>query len=128
MRAITPELRDAARRASDTVNTYLAYRGWDEIKHCWLAFTMDTGESDGVLYESKRDAVRHQSDEFKRFYVALRGLGPGGAKPHEMAVFFQFQRDAYDAGFRLPDPDAKDGGPEVLMTAAQHDYYRGRVR
>lgn len=127
MRPIDRELMDAAQRASDVINTYIAHRGWDELKDKWLAFRMDTGENDANLYDSKRDAVRHQANEFQRFYISFRGLGPGGSNARELAIVFGFQREAYKAGFRLPDPDADDGGPEVLMTSARYDFLNGRA-
>jgi hypothetical protein len=44
-----------------------------------------------------------------------------------MEVFLRFNRDAYDAGFRMPDPDSQTGGPEVLVTTQQMDYYRNQI-
>ena len=117
---------DDAKRASDIVNSYLSYIPFDELKNKWLAIRLSDGGYDGNLYDSKRDAVRHQLDEFVCAYVCFRNL-MGGATPKEMEIFLRFNRDAYDAGFRLPDPDGQTGGPEVLMTTAQHDFYRNQI-
>jgi len=43
-----------------------------------------------------------------------------------MELFLKFNRDAYDAGFRLPDPDDQFGGRDVLMTTALRDFYRSQ--
>lgn len=43
-----------------------------------------------------------------------------------MELFLKFNRDAYDAGFRLPDPDEVNGGRQVLMTTKLRDYYRSQ--
>jgi hypothetical protein len=47
----------------------------------------------------------------------------GGASPREMEIFLKWNRDAYQAGFRLPDPMDVGGGPDVLMTAGRYDQY-----
>jgi hypothetical protein len=114
---------DEAKRASDIVNSYRTFIPWDELRNKWLAIRLSDGGHDGTLYDSKRDAVRHQLDEFLCAYVCFRNL-IGGSTPKEMELFLKFNRDAYDAGFRLPDPDADSGGPEVLMTTALRDYYK----
>lgn len=128
MGGIDADLVDAGKRASDIVNLHLTFGLWEELQRKWLAFKLADGSSDGVLYDSKQDAVRHQIDERLCAYVAFRNLGAGGSTPRDMSIFLQFSRDAYDAGFRLPDPDAADGGRDVLMTAAQHDYYTNTIR
>jgi hypothetical protein len=116
---------DEAKRASDIINSYRTFIPWDELRNKWLAIRLSDGGHDGTLYDSKRDAVRHQSDEFLCAYVCFRNL-IRGSSPREMELFLKFNRDAYDSGFRLPDPDADSGGPEVLMTTALRDFYRNQ--
>lgn len=125
-RTIDPSIRDAAKRASDIVNSYRAFHEWDDLKRKWLAIRLSDGGTDGVLYDSKRDAVRHQFNEFQCAYLSFNNLA-GGADPYEMAVFLQFNRDAYDKGFRLPDPDRADGGSDLLITSAQRDMWSARM-
>lgn len=120
-----PRYSDAAKRASDIVNSYIAFVPLDELREKWLAIRLSDGGSDGNLYDSKREAVKHQLDEFICAYVCFRNLIAGGSKPRDMELFLRFNRDAYDAGFRLPDPDHEAGGKDVLMTTALRDYYRG---
>lgn len=124
---ITQEIWEAGKRASDIINEYLVHRGWDELKECWLAISLADGSTDGTLYFSRKDAVRHQPHEQQCYYLSFRNI-PGGAIPKEMAIVLQFQREAYDAGFRLIDPDDANGGKEVLMTAGQHDYWNSKFR
>lgn len=123
MRDIDRQLSDAAKRASDTVNSYRASVAWDELRTKWIAVRLDTGESDGILYDSKRDAVKRQLNEFQRYYISFRNLF-NGSNPRDMAIFLQFQREAYDRGFRLPDPDDSSGGPDVLMTTGQYEHQK----
>lgn len=116
---------DCGKRASDIVNTYISGMYWDDIKDKWIAIRLSDGGSDGILYDTKQDAVKHQYHEQQCAYVCFRNL-ISGARPREMAVFLKFNRDAYYKGFRLADPDMKSGGPDVLMTTGQRDFYRGR--
>jgi hypothetical protein len=121
-----PSISDDAKRASDIVNGYYAYVKWEELKNNWVAIRLTDGGSDGNRYLSKRDAVRHQSDEFVCAYVSLRNC-PNGISPLEMERFLAFTRGAYDAGMRLPDPDAMDGGKDPFMDVSQYDRLRGIV-
>lgn len=114
---------DAAKRASDIINSYRTFTPWDELKNKWLAIRLSDGGTDGNIYDNKRDAVRCQLDEFLCAYVCFINL-QGGSTPAEMEIFLKFNRDAYDAGFRLPDPDHQFGGREVLMTTPLHDHYK----
>jgi hypothetical protein len=111
---------DPARRAADIINGLLVAHPWDECKGSWVAIRLSDGGSDGVLYDSKRAAVRHQTNEFTCAYVALRSL-MGGATAREMAHFLSYCRKAYDAGFRLPDPDAPSGGPDLIAPVTRQD-------
>lgn len=126
---IDPDLIDAGKRASDCVNMHRTFGDWDEIQTKWLAFKLEDGSSDGVLYDSKKDAVKHQFHEQLCAYVCFKNL-VAGSTPDEMTIFLQFTRNAYKAGFRLPDPDDQFGGRTVAPTAGQVDFlaYRRRGR
>lgn len=118
-----PSYSDEAKRASDIINGYFAYFPLDRLLHSWVAIRLSDGGSDGTLYDSKRDAVRHQSDEFLCAYISLRNC-PNGVKPLEAERFLAWTRAAYRAGFRLPDPDDMTGGPDVFMPVNQFDGLR----
>lgn len=121
---------DAGKRISDALNVYVTGLGlthWRELRSKWMAFRLSDGTSDGVLYDSKRDAVAHQMNEFQCVYISFANLA-GGAKPMDCALFLNFTRDAYDAGFRLPDPDDVNGGRDLAPTAGQMDAARGIIR
>lgn len=124
---LPPDVIEAGKRASDHVNMHRMFGNWDEVQNKWLAINLGDGSSDGVLYDSKKDAVKHQFHEQLCAYVAMRNL-VNGSTPEEMAIFIKFNRDAYKAGFRLPDPDDQFGGKTVAPTAAQYDYYSGRAQ
>lgn len=121
---ITPELLEAAKRASDLANSYLTWYPPFDIRNKWLAFKLEDGTSDGVLYDTKREAVRHQhgNEQWYAFFPFRNCLG--GTNAREMAIFLLWNRDAYNNGMRMPDPDDVHGGRDVLMTAARGDQYR----
>lgn len=106
---------DAAKRAFDIVNSYVAFVDYSERIGSWVAIRLSDGGSDGTLYASKRDAVRHQSDEYAAAYFSYRGAPNGFSAAREAAVWLEYHRRAYDHGFRLPDPDASSGGPDLVM-------------
>lgn len=112
---------------SDAINMYRMNMPWEWLKDKWMAFSLQDGTSDGVLYDSKQDAVRHQLHEFQCCYIAFVNL-MGGAKPVECMTFLNFTRDAYDSGMRLVDPDDVNGGRDVVPTATAIDNMRGKVR
>jgi hypothetical protein len=108
-------ISDAAKRASDIINAYAVFTPWDELINCYVAIRLSDGGSDGSLYTSKRDAVRHQTDEKLFAYYSYRFHGTSGVSPKDMQLFLDFHRQAYDKGFRLPDPDDKHGGKDLIM-------------
>lgn len=111
---------DAAKRCADIVNGYLSYVPADEIRTKWVAIRLADGGSDGNLYDSKQDAVRHQSDEKLCAYISYRNC-MGGITPLEAEKYLQWNRAAYDMGARLPDPDDKTGGPDLFASTTQYD-------
>ena len=110
---------DAAKRAFDIVGSYVAFVDYSERIGAWVAVRLADGGSDGNLYRSKREAVRHQADEFLCAYFSYRGAPNGFASPKEAATWLEYNRRAYDAGFRTPDPDAASGGPDLIMPTAK---------
>lgn len=120
---IDPDFRDSARRASDIVNSWYTVEEWESLKNKFVAIRLSDGGSDGNLYDSKRDAVRH-TDESLHAYVCYRNLGPQGANPRDMAIFLQMNRNAWkDPRFHgLTDPDGN--APDVAPTSGQVDSLR----
>lgn len=104
---------DAAKRLSDGYQTRWSMVNPDEIlRGRWLAIRLSDGNIDRTIYETRRDAVRFQSDEFLCAYLKLTLLPV--MPVCEAEIYLKFHRDAYDNGFRLPDPDHKDGGRELI--------------
>lgn len=110
----TQEEIDAAQRLSDIVNSLAISQPFEVLCHSWIAVRLQDGNTDGELYDNRRDAVRHQSDEKLCAYICLREA-PGGMDLRAAFAVLQYHRAVYDAGGRLPDPDAYQGGTDVYM-------------
>lgn len=112
-------ITDAAKRAYDSVRLHVHATTYEERVSSWAAIRLEDGGSDGVLYASKRDAIRHQADEFLCAYFSYRGAPNGLTSYKDAAIWLAFHRHAYDRGFRLPDPDDRRGGPDLIMPTAR---------
>jgi hypothetical protein len=84
----------------------------------WVAVRLADGSTDKALYDSKRDAVRHQADEQLCAYVCVP---PTQLSVCSAEAFLSFTRRAYTAGFRLTDPDSRTGGPDVIRRLTTRD-------
>jgi hypothetical protein len=115
---------DAARHASDAVNLHWSALQWGAVKR-WVAVRLSDGKSDGTLYDTKRDAIRHQLHEQQCAYVCIP---PGGMNACQAESMLSFSRRAYDAGMRLPDPDARDGGGSLIPRLTRRDQTRQIAR
>jgi hypothetical protein len=89
---------DDARRAADIINMHIMLK-----KSGWVAIRLSDGGSDGVVYDQRADAVRHQLHENQCAYFQLP-LIP--VTPWECDVFLRYNRQLYDNGMRMGDPDA----------------------
>jgi hypothetical protein len=111
---------DAAKKLADTVNSYAVAYPASQLAHMWLAIRLADGSYDGTIYQTRRDAVRHQSDEKLCAYISLANA-PGGMTVRDAFEFLAYHRAAYDAGFRLPDPDDQNGGMDLCAPIDRRD-------
>jgi len=79
------------------------------VTHKWLAIRLSDGAP--TVCSMIQSATRSVIKAMNSSALMLRCAICGRELAEEMARFLQFNRDAYDAGFRLPDPDSNDGGP-----------------
>lgn len=98
---------DPAKRCADQVTLHALAGNAGK----WCAIRLADGGSDGVVYDTRADAVRHQFWEQLCCYVLIP---PGGMQPIEAASYLNYHRQLYDAGFRLPDPEV--GMPYMPLT------------
>lgn len=103
---------DAARRCAENINMHYQAIGWPAVgKFCAVA--LQDGSSDHVLYDSKPDAIRHQHHN-EQWYAFVKIL-PSAMTDCEAEIYLDFNRKAYDAGFRLTDPSHRNGGRELIV-------------
>jgi hypothetical protein len=107
---------DSSRRAADAVNLHIYAHG-DQAFGKWVAIRLSDGGSDGVLYDSRRDAIRHQFHERQCCYFRIPPFGQT-ITPAEAETFLSYNRSIYDAGYRMPDPDAPAPIPQLTPVVA----------
>lgn len=91
-------LIDAGKRASDTITMHVLCGGVGK----WVALRLIDGGSDNVLYDTRADAIRHQLYEEYCAYVCIP---PSGMSQQDATEWLAFNRQLYDAGWHLSDPD-----------------------
>jgi len=123
-------LKEAGRRISDVLNQKLTDGGLTPVGR-WLAFRLDDGSSDKVLYDTYGAAVEHQLAPC--MYEPLR---PVSYSADEAAMMLHYARAAYSAGWRTdpsyPAPIApvrrEDAGQKVALLEARARRVRARSR
>lgn len=109
---------DAAKRLADTWNLHRAANPYGSLGK-WFAAALADGHTDGVLYDSKRDAVVHQRHN-EQYYTFVKII-PSTMSVCEAEVMLRIARALYDKGMRMADPDDKHGGKDVIQRATVED-------
>lgn len=106
---------------ADVINLRVSFTQWDELIHGWMAFKLEDGSSDGVLYDTRADAVNHQLHETLCAYFCMRNA-QGGVTPKDCQLFLNVHRQIYDSGGRLADSPV-----DVIMSTRGYDILMGRI-
>lgn len=114
---------DAARRMSDLVNLMITCKSWDELQNGYMAFRLDNGSSDGVLYDSKQTAAKFTDDKRHAYFCFRQAMG--GANARDCQIFLDLNRYAADNGVPMAEPYAKKQSNLILSTAG-YDFMVGR--
>lgn len=101
---------DAGRHCSEAVNLALLLGGVGK----WVAIRLSDGKSDGNIYDTKADAIRHQLHEFQCAYVKVP---PDGMQPDHGARYLEVNRKLYDKGLRIADPNR-----EAILPFTMEEY------
>ena len=112
---------DAAARIADAYNLHLIAGGTDAAVGHFIACAMVDGRSDGVLYDTRREAVRHQRHNEAQ-YVFIR-IGPANMTACEAASLLFTQRKLHQRGMRLTDRDHRAGGRVVIPRLTVEDQF-----
>lgn len=106
---------------SDVYSLHRTAGGLDNVGH-WIACRLSDGSSDQVLYVTRREAVIHQHHNEQLYaFVQIR---PHSMSICEAASFLRFARMAYDAGFRMTDPQHRTGGRQIIPRLTREDQAR----
>lgn len=109
---------DAVKRLADHYNLHRVASGIDSVGK-WIAVALADGASDGVLYNGKQEAVRHQHHN-ERYYTFIK-IVPSTMTLCEANVMMVTARKLYEKGMRMADPDHRSGGPEVIKRTSIED-------
>ena len=111
---------DDAKRMSEGAQLAWEADEWASVGK-FMAFKLADGSTDHNVYPSKRDAVTHVSNEFHYCFIQLH---PGGMSPCEAHIMLTFHRKAYDAGFRLSDPQDRNGGRTLIPRIGEREIFQ----
>jgi hypothetical protein len=107
---------------SDHVNGRMAFASDPyELRSKYMAFRLEDGFSNGDVYDTKREAVRHVPNEHHYAFFCFRHA-MGGTNPKDCQIFLDLHRHAYRNGARFADPDDMRGGPDLILS--NHGYER----
>ena len=107
-------LKDAGKHCSDAVNFAALMGGTGK----WVAARLSDGKTDGNVYDTKADAIRHQLHEFQCAYIKIP---PGGMPAEDAARYLDVNRILYENGMRIADPDAS---PIMPHTMEEYNVFR----
>lgn len=110
---------DAAKRMCDQINARLTFSNPWEVRSKWMAFRLNDGGTDGVIYDTREEAINHQIDERFCCYFTFRSA-MSGAKPLDCQIFLNYYRDMYDANMRMHEPEA----PQLILPTKAYDGHR----
>jgi hypothetical protein len=89
---------DYAKRAYDIMNMHVLGKG-DASWGKWCAFRLSDGGSDGVLYDTREQAIFHQLHPTQCCYIVIP---PAGFTLKELREFLDLSRRLYEKGARIP--------------------------
>lgn len=118
-------ITDAAKRMCDHINAKVVFTPWDQLVNGFMAFNLGDGHSDGVLYDSKADAVRHTDEKRNAYWCFRQGLA--GVTPKDCQLFLDVHRHAYNSGVPMAEPDVRRN-PSIIVSTRDYDIMSGKVR
>jgi hypothetical protein len=109
---------DPAKRLSDTYRLHRDALGRASIGK-WFSAMLATGESNGDLYDTKADAVRHaKHNERWMVFVSIKA---NDMNVCEAEGYLAIQRKLGDANIRVADPDSRHGGMDLIPRVTRED-------
>jgi hypothetical protein len=106
---------DRSRRACDAVDLHFVAEGTNAIGR-WIAIRLSDGGTDGTLYDTRADAIKHQ---FHELWCAYHCILPTGANPADMETFLAWTEGLYSQGMR--PAQNRDPSPLITMPSRRED-------
>lgn len=105
MDSFPQELLDAAARMRDAINLHVVAGtlGVRDRELQWVAIKLEDGRSDGEVYASRKDAVRHTMNKSRGWFYAKIGAQTMGER--ESLIVLQQARQAFKAGIVFAEED-----------------------
>jgi hypothetical protein len=113
---VQPGHSDAAKRFSDWYNLHRA-AGLDRG---WFAVMLDDGASNGDVYDTRGEAVRHMWPNERWYFYCTLNAGPSMSVCAAESVL-RWRRTMNEVEGPLLNPDAPDGGLEVIPRLTTED-------
>ncbi len=111
---------DDGRRLADAVQLAVSLGGAGR----WVAARLSDGGTDGNIYDTRRDAIRHQLHEEQCCYVLIPLTG---MPPAEATAYLEFHRRRSEAGMRMVDPEGPMPlAPRTVLVPNRADRRRNR--
>lgn len=111
---------DEGKRLSEAVTLAILSGG----RGRWIAARLSDGGTDGNVYDTREDAIRHQLHEDQCCYVKVPPAGE--MPPLEATGYIEFNRRRVKAGMRMVDPEAAAPMPLALPSFANRAARRAR--
>jgi hypothetical protein len=102
---------DEARRIADTTVLAWTVYGWDGFVGKWMAFALQTGHSDQVVYPSKLAAIQHSLNEKHYMYLNMH---PNGMSVCEAHIMLTLHRRARSRDIATPSLHLPNGGRDLI--------------
>lgn len=96
---------DDAKRMADAIGYAVVSHPPEVIRRGWMAFALQDGTTDNVIYPSKTDCIRHQFDEFRYAYICLVNC-MGGMPVKDAQLWLDLHRHVHKHGGRLTSPES----------------------
>jgi hypothetical protein len=110
---------DAAKRMSGEINLRIMCQPWDVLTHTCMAFRLDDGTSDGVLYPNRKTALQYQLRPCCVFYFRN---SLGGTNPLDCQIFLTVNRIAYESDrVTWTDPES----PDFIISTRSAEIMKG---
>lgn len=105
----------AGQKVSDIVTNIRISQDWDAVKDGWMAFRLEDGWSDGVVYASRADVLRfHRNRADKYFYFSMK-TAIAGLPPDHATMMLAMTRVQSLRGRYNPTEDSLDPIPRLTM-------------